>query len=240
MTIFEYTLSSLSYLTDDIVLLHFSPSPTSALLTYETGQYIEALTKNGPFLLSIANTPLQENKSHTITFHLRVGAQHPPAVAFLNQVTEDKMIRFTGPKGHCIVKPADYYYFIAGGTGFSPIQGLLTDILPMGKPCVLYWGIREPKDLYQQKLIATWQKKYPHFSYIPVLSQPDINWPGKTGWVHQIFFTEQTDTLKKQTHTDQPYLVYASGPYPMIQALKNGFIERQLELDKLLSDMLPH
>ena len=224
-------------MTEDIILLHFLPEATSPILSYCSGQYINVLNQETNFPLSIANAPIQNNPM--ITVHLRAGSQHPVAEAFLNQVKTRGMIQFTGPVGHCVVKKADAYYFIAGGTGFSPIQALLTDILPFNKPCYLYWGIRDTNDLYQQTLIATWQKQYTNFSYIPVLSQTQPMWPGKTGWVHGVFFEEQANHLKNLTANNQTYYVYASGPYPMIQALKEGFIKQELSLNHLLSDMLP-
>lgn len=241
MIIYEYTLLDLKYLTENIVLLNFAPTPTSPILTYASGQYINVLTDNGPFPLSIANAPIQHNDraGNMITVHLRTGQQHPVAEAFLNQVKQQNCIKFKGPLGHCVAKPADYYYFIAGGTGLSPIQALLTELLPIGKPCILYWGVSETKDLYQQKLILDWQKKYPHFSYIPVFSGEDNLWRGKKGWVHDVFFEEQSKKLQHLLNINQTYTLYASGPYPMIQAIKDHFIRFSLPLDKLLSDMLP-
>lgn len=239
MTIYQYKLASLNNLTDDIVVLAFTPTHHSPKLVYTAGQYIEVLTDNGVFLLSIANTPAEQSDAAEIIFHLRTGPQHPLAEAFLNNVKQQNQISFIGPKGHCVPKKADDYFFVAGGTGFSPIQALLTDILPTNKPCTLYWGIRHPKDIYHLALLSQWQKKYPHFSYIPVLTLAQDSWKGKTGWVHETFFQEQTNKLKQLTSQHKSYYVYASGPYPLIQALKNGFIAHDLPLESLLSDMLP-
>lgn len=239
MTIYQYRLASLNNLTDDIVMLGFTPIPHSPVMSYISGQYIEVLTDTGIFPLSIANTPSQKNQHAEIIIHLRSGALHPVADAFLTNVKQQGRISFIGPKGHCIPKLADSYFFVAGGTGFSPIQSLLTEILPTGKPCTLYWGIRDAKDLYQQKLIAEWQKKYSHFSYVPVLTQAQDAWQGKTGWVHEVFFQEQISKIKQLTTQHKTYYVYASGPYPLIQSLKNGFITHHFPLEYLLSDMLP-
>lgn len=239
MTIYQYKLTTLNNLTDDIVLLGFTPIPHTPAIDYISGQYIEVLTDNGIFPLSIANTPSQKNQPAEILIHLRIGVLHPVADAFLQNVKQEGRISFIGPKGHCIPKQADHYFFIAGGTGFSPIQALLTEMLPTGKPCTLYWGIRAPKDLYQQKLIAEWQKKYSHFSYVPVLTQAQDGWQEKTGWVHEVFFQEQAAKIKQFSTQHKTYYVYASGPYPLIQSLKNGFITHHFPLEKLLSDMLP-
>jgi CDP-4-dehydro-6-deoxyglucose reductase len=84
-----------------------------------------------------------------------------------------------------------------------------------------------------------WQKKYPNFTYVPVLSKIDNLWSGKIGWVHEVFFEEQSKKLQHPSHLNQTYYVYASGPYAMIQAIKDHFIRFSLPLDKLLSDMLP-
>lgn len=240
MTIYQYKLASLDNLTDDIVMLTFTPSLHSPKLVYTTGQYIEVLMDHGVFLLSIANSPSEQSHSDDIIIHLRTGSQHPLAEAFLSEVKQQNQISFIGPKGHCVPKQADAYFFVAGGTGFSPIQALLTDILPTNKPCTLYWGIRHPKDIYHQKLLSQWQKKYPHFSYVPVLTQAQDDWQGKTGWVHEVFLQEQAAKIKQFSTQHKTYYVYASGPYPLIQALKNGFITHHFPLEKLLSDMLPN
>lgn len=222
------------------MLLNFVPEASSPIFTYQTGQYLNVTGPNHTiFPLSIANTAEQHHADNIITVYLRAGVQHPIAENFLNQIKKEQGIRFTGPAGHCIVKPADYYYFIAGGTGFSPIQALLSAILPLAKPCLLYWGIQNQDDLYHHPLLENWKKTYPHFSYTPVLSQKDTAWSGKTGWVHTLFFEEQNKVLMQHLIQHQSYYVYASGPYPMIQALKEGFISHNLPLDALLSDMLP-
>ncbi len=73
----------------------------------------------------------------------------------------------------------------------------------------------------------------------PSMFQINPTWSGKTGWVHEVFFEDQSTKLSQQAKLNQNYYVYASGPYPMIHALKNGFISRHLKLENLLSDMLP-
>ncbi len=245
MIIYHYRLLALDYLSEDIILLKFLPESHSPTLTYLSGQYIEVFLENNTlFPLSISRSPnidlaLDPEPSQLISFHLKAGKQHPLAEIFLAQVKKQGHLKFTGPKGHCIPKSAEAYYFIAGGTGFSPIEALLTDLLPLAKPCLLYWGITHTKDLYQEKLLNHWLKKYPNFSYIPVLLEAETTWTRKTGWVHELFFQEQTQNLLYHVSANRSYYVYASGPYPMIQALKQGFMVKNLDLHALLSDMLP-
>lgn len=238
---YEYALSDFTHLTEDIVKLCFIPTPASPILSYQSGQYIQVLLdENTLFPLSIANAPIAQDNSHSLVIHLKAGSEHPLAAAFLTQLNKQSVIKFTGPFGRCVAQQADFLYFIAGGTGFSPFQALLSDLLSnTDNPCLLYWGISEVKDLYQKKLVDDWQEKYAHFSYIPVLSNPDNTWQGKTGWVHEVFFKEQMSTLQRHTQNAQSYYVYASGPYPMVQAIKKSFIDENLVLSSLLSDMLP-
>jgi CDP-4-dehydro-6-deoxyglucose reductase, E3 len=108
---------------------------------------------------------------------------------------------------------------IAGGTGFAPIKSIVLDALARGstRPLHLYWGARARRDLYLHELAEGWACAHPNFRYTPVLSAPlpEDAWPGRTGWVHEAVLTDYPDLSRHD--------VYASGPPPMIDAIRQRF-----------------
>jgi NAD(P)H-flavin reductase len=66
--------------------------------------------------------------------------------------------------GFCIL-------FVAGSTGFAPIQSIIEDMLFKGidRKMTLYWGARNRGGLYSE-LPATWAKQHRRFKFVPVIS----------------------------------------------------------------------
>jgi CDP-4-dehydro-6-deoxyglucose reductase len=48
------------------------------------------------------------------------------------------------------------------------------------RPMALYWGVRSRRDLYLPELPRRWADAAPGFRYVPVLSEPDADWDGRT------------------------------------------------------------
>jgi CDP-4-dehydro-6-deoxyglucose reductase len=80
------------------------------------------------------------------------------------------------------------------------------------------------------ELVESWRSKHENFDFTPVLSEPaaDDDWQGGTGWVHDAVIRRYPDL--------SPFDVYASGPPPMIEALKKSFAAHGLPEDRLLYD----
>ena len=113
--------------------------------------------------------------------------------------------------------------FVAGGTGFAPMKALLEALLkeqPI-QPIHFYWGARQPDDLYQNEWLEQLASEHDNINYIPVISEPNDDWQGATGLVH------------KQVLADYPllehHMVYLCGPWNMVQAAKQEFIDAGLE-----------
>jgi len=121
---------------------------------------------------------------------------------------------------------------VAGGTGFAPIKGILEHALARGstRPMHLYWGVRARRDLYLHELPLAWARAHKHFRYTPVLSEPlpEDQWTGRTGWVHDAVAADYPDLSGHE--------VYASGPPPMIAALKGVVKKHGLPDDRLYYD----
>jgi Na+-transporting NADH:ubiquinone oxidoreductase subunit NqrF len=84
-------------------------------------------------------------------------------------------IRFTGPYGHFFLKKETHKaVFVAGGAGLAPIMALLEQWFSEGRREEIFFflGERRFQDiplLYISKWL-NWQKEFPDFKFIPVLS----------------------------------------------------------------------
>lgn len=84
-------------------------------------------------------------------------------------------IRFTGPYGHFFLKKDNHKaIFVAGGAGLAPILALLDQwfIEERKEEILFFLGERRFQDIPMLYILRwlTWQKKYPNFKFIPVLS----------------------------------------------------------------------
>jgi CDP-4-dehydro-6-deoxyglucose reductase len=107
--------------------------------------------------------------------------------------------------------------FMAGGTGFAPLKGQVEHAFQVGidRPMKFYWGVRARRDLYLPDLPQAWAREHDRFSYTPVLSEPDADWEGRSGWVHDAVLADISDLAG--------YDVYMAGPPPMVVAARDAF-----------------
>ena len=208
---------------EDVAVL-FLKLPTGERLQFLAGQYIDILLKSGKRRsFSMANPP---HNDQLIELHVRKS----PGGAFSSYVFEEMkeraILRFEGPLGTFYLRNDDSgkpIIFVAGGTGFAPIKAMIEHAFHHGddRPIVLYWGARSKKDLYMPELPLRWQQEHPHFSYIPVLSDPvpEDAWQGRTGFVHQAVLDDFKDL--------SGYQVYACGAPGMTDVARQTFVEQR-------------
>lgn len=225
-------VQKLERLADDVMLMHLK-LPANERLQFLAGQYIDFLLKDGRRRsYSIANPP---HADEFIELHLRhvLGGRFSGHV--FSDMKEKEILRLEGPHGSFLVREESDkpMIFVAGGTGFAPIKGMLEHLFAeeCDRQMILYWGARAKKDLYMAELPVQWQQKYPNFSFIPVLSEPapGDQWQGRTGLVHQAVLDDFSDL--------SGFEVYASGSPAMVDAARDGFIKtRKLSEDAFFAD----
>lgn len=97
----------------------------------------------------------------------------------------------TGPHGSFVVStPMDQdLVFIATGTGIAPIRGMLAELFASsGKlthDASLIFGVRHPETLLYRQEFEALARQDPRFHFLPTLSRPPADWPGKTGYVQE-------------------------------------------------------
>lgn len=216
---------------DDVMLMKIK-LPASERLQFLAGQYIDFQLKGGKTRsYSLANPP---HDDALLELHIR----HVPGGFFTEQVfstlKERDILRLKGPLGSFFIREDSDkpMIFVAGGTGFAPIKGMLEHAFAqhMDREMVLYWGVRAKKDLYLAELPSRWQAEYPNFTFIPVLSEPEAgdDWVGRTGFVHEAVLADFADL--------SGYQVYACGAPVMVDAARAAFTARGLPEDAFFAD----
>jgi len=151
-----------------------------------------------------------------------------------NEMQEKAILRLEGPLGSFYLREDSNkpIIFVAGGTGFAPIKGLIEHILHQQtqREMVLYWGVRTLADLYMPSLPKAWASIHPNLKFIPVLSEPlaSDDWHGRTGFVHQAVLDDFTDLSAHE--------VYCCGAPVMVDTANNAFQARGLPTDAFFSD----
>lgn len=216
-------------LNHDVVRLYLK-LPENQRLQFFAGQYLDFLLKDGrKRAFSIANAPHDDDY---IELHVR----HVPGGEFTDYVFESMqektILRIQAPLGTFILREASTrpMIFVGGGTGFAPIKGILEHAFHIGiaNPMHLYWGVRASRDLYLPLLPQQWASEHANLTYTPVLSEPDADWQGRTGFVHEAVVADHPDM--------SGFDVYLSGPPAMVNAGRDAFLARGLTMDHLFSD----
>jgi CDP-4-dehydro-6-deoxyglucose reductase len=204
--------------------------PEGQRLPYRAGQYIEFMLRDGSRrAFSIANPP---HDDELLELHIR----RVPGGRFSEEVfetlAERSILRIRGPLGTFVLREESLrpLLLIGGGTGFAPLKAMLEHAFHCGieRPIKLYWGVRSRPDLYLPELPARWAEQHPQFHWVPVLSEPDGDWTGRTGWVHEAVLADQPALADHD--------VYLSGPPPMVEAGRAAFEAAGLRVDHLFSD----
>jgi len=199
--------------------------PMIERMQFLAGQYLDILLKDGKRRsFSIANAPYDDE---LLELHIRkIEGGHFTTHVF-DEMEEKALIRIEGPLGTFFLREESDrpLIFIAGGTGFAPIKGILEHAFEEGisRPMYLYWGARDCESLYLNELAESWAKKFDNFQYIPVLSsaKESDNWQGRVGFVHEAVAKDFSDLSS--------YQLYASGPPEMIDAGRDAFLKQGMD-----------
>jgi len=204
---------------DDVAILQLR-FPASIRAKFKAGQYLRIRTPDGDERsFSMANAP---QESDGVQLHIR----HVPGGAFSEKVLAslqlDDKLEVEVPFGDFHLREDNQarYVFIATGTGFAPLKSILDDMIRrrLNREVCFYWGGRSKADLYLAETCRKWAKRYPWFTFIPVLSEADDDWKGRRGLVHIAVLEDCPDLSKRH--------VYACGNPMMIEAARRDFTTR--------------
>jgi CDP-4-dehydro-6-deoxyglucose reductase len=193
------------------------------------GQYVDFLLPDGRRRsFSIAN----DGADGLLEFHLRVTPGGFFAHYVQDEMPERAILRVEGPLGAFYVREdsARPALLMAGGTGFAPLKGMLERQFARGlsRPFHLFWGARSKRDLYLDALAREWAATQRNFRYTSVLSEPDADWQGERGFVHEAMLRAYPKLAGHE--------VYMAGPPVMVHAAKRAFVQAGLDADHLYYD----
>ncbi|MCB1722935.1 MAG: CDP-6-deoxy-delta-3,4-glucoseen reductase [Chromatiaceae bacterium] len=207
---------AVDHLSHDVVRMQLK-LPENQRLQFMAGQYLDFLLPDGrKRAFSIANAP---HDDEFIELHIRHvdGGEFTDWV--FNKMHERAILRIQAPLGSFVLdEESDRpMIFMGGGTGFAPLKGQIEQAFraKLKQPIHLYWGVRSKRDLYLPDLPEQWVRAHANFSFVPVLSEPDEDWQGRTGWVHEAVMADFPDL--------STYDLYMAGPPPMVNAGRDAF-----------------
>ena len=222
-------VQKIDHLAHDVIRL-FLKLPDNQRLQFMAGQYLDFILADGRHrAFSIANPP---HDDELIELHIR----HVDGGTFTDWVFEkmqDKAIlRIEAPHGSFVLDESSTRpkVFVAGGTGFAPIKGQIEHALKIGldAPMTLYWGVRSKRDLYLPELPQQWAEQHDNFRFIPVLSEPDSDWQGRSGFVHQAVLDDLSNPAEHDFYMAGPPIMVKSGRDALRQA---GVPDTQMHYD---------
>ena len=205
---------------------------------FTPGQYVEISIPGSPYLsraYSIANTPRDDG---SIELHLhRVVGGRLSDWAF-QQMKEGDRVHVRGPLGHFTMRsPLDRpLLFVAGGTGFAPINALIEQQLKLApqREMKLFWGMRDPRDCYALGLLVAWSEKHPNLRVILAAEQRLDGFHVPHG-IH-LMAGNVAQVLRQSEWPITGHDAYVAGPPGMIPSVVEALREAGIAADHTVID----
>ncbi|KEQ13169.1 NADH:ubiquinone reductase (Na(+)-transporting) subunit F [Endozoicomonas numazuensis] len=209
---------------------------------FDQWKYISKVNEETIRAYSMANYPEEEG---ILKFNIRI-ASPPPGTDFepgkmssyvFNLKPGDKMTVY-GPFGEFFAKETDNeMVFVGGGAGMAPMRSHIFDQLKRlssTRKISFWYGARSLREAFYVEEFDKLAEENPNFTWHLALSdpQPEDNWEGKTGFIHQVLF----DNYLKEHVAPEDCEFYMCGP-PMMNAAVIKMLEDQgVEPENILLD----
>ena len=175
---------------------------------------------------SLANPPSEKN---ILRFTVRI-ATPPPGVAiappgagssYIFNLKKGDKVTLSGPYGDFFVKDTDKEMcFIGGGAGMAPLRSQIfhqLNTINTSRITSFWYGARSKMELFFDDEFRALEDKFDNFAYNVALSepQPEDNWDGMTGFIHQCLYDNYLKTHPDPTEIEY----YLCGPPMMLDAV---------------------
>jgi Na+-transporting NADH:ubiquinone oxidoreductase subunit F len=130
-------------------------------------------------------------------------------------------VTVSGPYGEFFLKETNCeMMFIGGGAGMAPMRSHLFHLfhtLKTGRKVTFWYGARSKREIFYEEDFKAIEKAFSNFKFTIALSepQPEDNWTGPTGFIHQVIFNQYLS--KHDEPEDVEY--YLCGPPVMNTAI---------------------
>lgn len=187
-------LAWVNQLNERFVEMHFELVEPSRL-KFVAGQYV---------MISIPETGHKRSYSITSTpsvehaFELLVDlAPQGPGTTYLKSLTAGQEIQLLAPVGNFVLadprseagQVEQELFFVATGSGIAPFKSMINDLLIEqndSRPITLIWGLHSEADQFWYDDWQILARENNNFSFQPVLSQPQSQWPFHKGYVTDV------------------------------------------------------
>ena len=173
------------------VLLTMNVTPETASAYTVPGQYVQVRAgeeDEKPLFLAIASAPSPENAQFMFLVKKTDSNEWLTSASANSAVQVSQVLG----KGYSIEEniegfkydfPTQNILLFAAGSGIAPVKAAMESgsLVKDGRTCRLYYGERTAKDLCFVDQFSAWEKA--GIEVVPVLSQPDDSWQGRTGYV---------------------------------------------------------
>ena len=222
-------IHEMEHLADDVMQI-FIKLPAAERLQFLPGQYIDILLEDGRHRsFSLANAP---HDDEFLELHIRLVENGLFTPKVFNSMQNKDLLRIEGPHGSFFFHEDSNkdILLMAGGTGFAPLKGIIEHLISeqVTRPIYLYWGVRTEADLYMSELAEKWAAEQTNIQFVPVLSDADDSWSGRTGYVHEAVLADFDDL--------SAFDIYTCGPPAMIKSAEQSFLEKGMNKKQFFYD----
>jgi len=205
---------------------------------------LRAKSEEGIFrAYSLANPPADGKR---LRFTIRI-ATPPPGIqeappgkgsSYIFNLKPGDKITLSGPYGEFSVKETEREMcFVGGGAGMAPLRSQILHYLETvnTKRTISFWyGARSLQELFFDQEFRALEEKHSNFSFRVALSdpQPEDNWTGMTGYIHQNLRDQYL--LEHDDPTEIEY--YLCGPPMMIDAIEQMLDDLGVEPEMIAFD----
>ena len=192
---------------------------------------------------SMANHPAEGS---LLRFTIRIATPPPgredlpPGVgsSYVFNLKPGDRVVLSGPYGDFFVRDTEREMcFIGGGAGMAPMRShiyhqLLTE--NTARRITFWYGARSRQEMFYDDEFRDLAERYENFSYHVGLSepQPEDNWDGPVGFIHQVLLDEYLDRHADPTEIEY----YLCGPPMMIAAVEAMLDSLGVEPDMIAFD----
>jgi Na+-transporting NADH:ubiquinone oxidoreductase subunit F len=177
---------------------------------------------------SLANPPSEKKE---LMFTIRIATPPPDAPAappgigssFLFGLKPGDRVTLSGPYGDFFVKDTDREMcFVGGGAGMAPMRcHIFHQLKSVGthRRMTFWYGARSLQEMFYEKEFRELEAKNDNFSFFVALSdpQPEDNWDGMTGFIHQSLHDHYLKDHPDPTEIEY----YLCGPPAMLKAVQD-------------------
>ena len=192
---------------------------------------------------SMANYP---DEAGIIMLNVRIASPPPrlPDVppgkmsSYIFDLKPGDEVTISGPFGEFFARETqNEMVFVGGGAGMAPMRSHILDQfrrLHSDRKVSFWYGARSLREAFYVEDFDDIASKNPNFTWHLALSepQPEDNWEGLTGFIHQVLF----DEYLKDHRSPEDCEYYLCGPPMMIEACKRMLTDLGVEPENIMLD----